>query len=943
MNLQSFAKRFKRGVKKASGTISRDLRLSARILSPIIRPKAQSLSRNFGQPALRSYAAAAEGIQRLGQGVIAAVDPTRDLEQVKRKLGFKPLTPQGTFQRSLYGTNKPITLSSVGEEFPGVKKGSPLAAPIGFALGVSDLTPGGSAKRKALQKGLSKADDALKVFSKTGKKTRGFVESVKLKLPEAEKVAGQYLPRDTDKLAIRARNLVKSSIDEAERVALSGKDDISVATASELIKHYGDKAAKAVDSTVRLAYYDRAAEIANPVARRLTEQGRAVQAAAILGRLTPEGQLRFAAREIQRYNESIDAARGGLMGLKRKIPELSGQLADEILTEMKAIEAMPVGTEKAIRFQTLQNKITDLVPTPFLKKIVAVWKAGLLTGVKTSGLNIFSNLSHGASEVIKDIPAATVDSVASLFTGKRTKTLTTRGLGRGVKEGFGKGWRYFRTGFDERDIGSKLDYKRINFGKGKVARVFTGYTNIVFRALGTEDQPFYYGALARSLADQALAQGKNQKLRGRALREFAEKLLQEPTEEMLRYAVIDATTAVFQNETTLGKAAKQIQRLPGVGEFILPFARTPSAVATQIINYSPVGIAKTIFQHIGKGRFDQRLFSQGLGRGLTGTAIMAIGYKLAEKGLVTLDYPQGDEREQELQKAEGIKNNAIKINGKWRSPMVLGPAGNILLIGAHFQKALEKAGSPTEAISKAAFGGLGSFLDQTFVTGLKDLVNAVTDPERYAKSYLPNLVASGVPTLLSDIARAGDPLERRSEGKGIIQMTKQRLQARIPRARQGLEPQVDILGRERERIGNPLEVMFDPTRPSPETDTLVTSELRRLMDEGHRVSPTVLGDRQGYDALTQNQNTKLWKLTGYIVNDKFTALFADKRYLKLDDDEKAKVVEKFIDQAKVNARAEATLSLTAGLTGEALKEELARLKEGGLLTEEVFNKWKELR
>src|SRR3990167_10374206 len=113
---------------------------------------------------------------------------------------------------------------------------------------------------------------------------------------------------------------------------------------------------------------------------------------------------------------------------------------------------MPDGIDKAIAFKKLQDNITDLIPSTLYQKLIAVWKAGLLTGLKTSGLNTFSNLSHGISEVVKDIPATMIDSVASLFTGKRTLAFTTKGTISGTKEGFSKGWRYLKTGFDERNL-----------------------------------------------------------------------------------------------------------------------------------------------------------------------------------------------------------------------------------------------------------------------------------------------------------------------------------------------------------------------------------------------------------------------------------------------------------------------------------------------------------
>ena len=780
-------------------------------------------------------------------------------------------------------------------------------------------------------------------------KERGFVTSVKAAKPELlERVAGQYIPRSTDELAIKARNLIKGStkkvngetvfvdgdMELAERMALTGTDDASVAVATELIKHYSDEAALATDSATKGALLDRGAEIANSMARRLTELGRSVQAASILGRMTPEGQVRFAAREIQKYNEEVGASRGGILGLRKKIPELTGKQADEILTEMRAINNMPDGDARAMRYKKLQDKITDLVPTSLYKKIVTIWKAGLLTGMKTTGTNIFANLSHSLMEIAKDVPAMGVDSIASLITKKRTLALTARGISQGISEGAEKGWRYLKTGYDERNIGAKLDYKRVKFGDGPIAKALQKYEETVFGLLGAEDQPFYYGAKARSIYSQAIAEGKNLKLKGEDLSNYVEGAIENPTDEMVRYAVLDAEMAVFQNETMLGKVARGIQKLPG-GEIILPFGKTPSAVATQIINYSPLGIVKTLVENIGAGKFDQRLFSQGLGRGLTGIGILFLGTLLFKKGLVTLDRPT-TEKELKLWEAEGRKPNSIKIGDKYRTIQILGPAGNLLLVGGHFQKALETSGSPTAALSSTLAGGAKSFTEQTFLKGINQVIDALNDPQRSGEGYLGSTLSSAIPTIISDVARATDGKERRTET--ILD----RIKARLPLIRESLEPVVDVLGRD-VGTGNFLEVMADPTRPSKDVSIPVVKELRRLWDEGFEASPTLLGDKNGYKILTPEQNTALLKKAGEITQSKLANLFVLDEYKALDDEAKSKTIEKITDMAKVVARAGMVLELTEGLEGEALRQKLAELKAGKLLTQAVFTKYQELR
>jgi hypothetical protein len=202
---------------------------------------------------------------------------------------------------------------------------------------------------------------------------------------------------------------------------------------------------------------------------------------------------------------------------------------------------------------------------------------------------------------------------------------------------------------------------------------------------------------------------------------------------------------------------------------------------------------------------------------------------------------------------------------------------------------------------------------------------------------LPSLLASLVPTIVSDTARAIDPKERRAE------TALQKVQARIPGARNQLEPQVDILGRERASVGNPLEILTDPTRPSPDISTPVTDELRRLMDADYRVSPTKLGEKAGYDVLTPAQNTELWKHSGEIVNSKLGNLFASDKYKALQDDQKAKIVEDFVEKSQNAARAAMVTDLTKDLHGEDLKKKLSELKAGKLLTRDVFRLYSEIR
>ncbi len=933
----------------------------------------------MGRGSLRLGAATLSGGMKIGRKIQAALDPFSTFDDYEKKYGSSTITPETNFERNLFGTDEALTFRRAGGEMPFVDEKGAFAPVLGVGLGLLDIAPGGKAVKQSLVLGAKELETILKTknvktikevllgsgkvasedvdavatalkfvdnekdFTRVTKQLieRGFVKSVRQTTPNATKVAGQYIARDTDDLAIMARNEVKLAQDAAETYARNNNDDKAVAIISELVKKYGDDAAKATASGNKAQadmLYDRLAEMVNPFAEKLTNLGRAVQAASILGRATPEGQLRFAARTIQKWNEANPA---------KRIPELTGDDTKFIREEMKAIGEMEDGLDKAVRLKKVQDFITDKVPTPLWKKMTTVWKAGLLTGLKTSGLNIASNLSHGVLETIKDIPAAAVDSVASLFTGKRAKMATLKGTGGGIKKGFENGWNYLTKGIDERNIGEKLDYSKVNFGKGAAAKFFQTYTDTVFRVIGAQDQVFYYGAAARSLGDQALAVAHNVGLRGKAAKEYAEELIQNPTSEMINASVIDATTAVFQNETTISKVAGKVRNATGMlGEIVIPFNRTPSAVAMQILNYSPVGIVRAVVENIGKGKFNQRQFSTMMGRGITGTVPMYIGYELFNNDMVQLEYPE-TARERALYEAEGRKDNSIKINGKWRDPIVLGPAGNLILMGAYYARGIKQAGSPSggmyEGLKTAGLGTFSALKEQTFLSGVNNFMNAFDDPVRNGERYVQSLASSLVPTLSGDVARAIDGEDRRTSGN-FGEKTVQGIKAKLPGLRDDLEPKVDVLGRDVSLKASPLEIMLDPTRPQKETETPVTKELRRLLEEGYTVSPTKLGKtKDGYAILTPEQNTELWQQAGNLVNQKLTNLMLRKEYTMAEDEERGKAIEKIIDQSKITARALMVIELTDGITGEALVATLKNLKAGGLLTDDVLRRAKELQ
>jgi hypothetical protein len=305
---------------------------------------------------------------------------------------------------------------------------------------------------------------------------------------------------------------------------------------------------------------------------------------------------------------------------------------------------------------------------------------------------------------------------------------------------------------------------------------------------------------------------------------------------------------------------------------------------------------------------------------------------------MTLDYPD-NEKERELWKLEGRSANTIKIGEKWRTIQTLGPVGNVLIIGGHFQKALNEEGSPTKAIVTAMAGGAKSFSEQTFVRGVNLAVDALTSPERSFENWFSAMAGSAVPTIVADIARAQDEKGRRATGP------KERIQARIPVWRKGLEPSIDVFGQDLPRYGgNVLETMADPTRPSKIRHDVVVDELRRLWGKDIKVAPTLLGDKKGYDILTKEENTQLWRRAGELTYKGLLALLNDKKYkdagkgLDIDPDViRGKLIDSTTNSAKTIAKLEVVrMKIGQGKTSKEKRGILWEYTEAGLFSIDEF-------
>lgn len=699
---------------------------------------------------------------------------------------------------------------------------------------------------------------------------KGFAQSAKNspELSEGTRKAvsgGKYEVRSQESLLANTEELLQDperasqTVFEALRKPAGKISDQDVSDAIGLSKYYDEMGSD--------FGFEQSSNILDQLDSHLRESGRTVAAAQLLERRSPQGLLYMAQRDLKRA------------GVWEQLDETA---KDELAAHIERIKATEPDTlARQFEVHQLNQFVNSKIPSSIGDKTFGIWRSGLLTAPTTTIGNIIGNTTRAAMETSSSPLVAFFDRIMSLKTGERTRTATLRGRLSGAKEGAGKMGTFLKTGFDERNVTNKFEYGReLTFGDGPAGKFAKAYTTSVRRWIGGQDMPFYYSALNNSLEMVAQAEAKNQGLRGKAARSFIETFKKEPPEELLQRANDTALKQVFQEKTALGWLASQIQRVPG-GKIVVPFAQVPASIATQILDWTPVGAAKEIFTQVRNKKFDQYALSKALGDSTMGTVgMMALGYTLQANGLMTLGYPS-DAKERALWQQEGKQPFSINIGGHWVSTNYMQPFGTIMAMGGSVHDAMQNGENP----ASAAFGTAGqSITNQSFLRGLSGVIDAFQEPSRYAGRFVENLAGSVVPNVVKRLAAATDTLQRQANGVGDA------IKQGIPGLRETVQPRTDVFGQEQPNTAGFWGTMFDATRATPEQHTALTDELRRLQDAGQGVMPSVLDSKQTFNGesvtLSDEQVFNLQKAIGSQVKDAWSAIMKDPTYQSLTDDEK---------------------------------------------------------
>jgi hypothetical protein len=816
--------------------------------------------------------------------------------------------------RALHQPEAPLEIPA-GFEAPTapVSSATPKSAPLKPVakrqLVASRGTGGGS-----LPDSTPKVNNSLTQGAKTGRQNLS---------PETTKLTqGKHDVRNTQNLAdTSAANVDKLPTNTAIEQA-HGMMDVAPGMVSDQQTGFIAKAIEKADSEAtkarqagNLIEADRlsreSADLHNRLSEHAVARGQASQALSMLYNRSPQGLYHSAIRDL------------GKAGV---------EITPEVQTKLQGLaDAIKMAGDPAAKVDAVGNfhkAVSDTMPQNISDKLIGVWKAGLLSGVKTQQGNAISNAIFGSLKKASDVPATAVDKLMSVFTGQRTKTTTLRGEVRGGVEGIKNGASTMKTGIDRRGAGDKYEqHAEINFKHPVLNKTLGTAVRTVFRGMNAADQPFWYAAFKNSMYDQAKAAGVTKGLKGSELTKFMNETVKNPNDAMANTALSEANKSTLNYDTLASKGIQaihtgidKVQSLNGrkipqqyrtmahaALNVLAPFVRVPTAFLSRTIDFTPLGTGREVFQQIATKQFDQRALSQAIGEGLTGTGAIAIGIALTQHNMLSGDYPKNDAKEVQRWKAEGITPNSVKLGGKWVSLNYLGPLGLLFNAGNKLENA-KGEGSANQAGQAIAGFGQG-LMGQSFLQGFSGFSNAIQDPQRNLMSFVKSQAGSVVPNISNDVANVTDSMQRQANNP------LETIQSRIPVVRNKTLPvKQDVYGNPLKQPAGPLGTLIGVKPSNSLTNSNpVISEVNRLhgVDPNNndlQVTPTPVtsvtipgankGDKSTTLKLNNKQKYDIQKQVGQNIQSTWDKLIKTPEYQAMSDTEKAKQL--------TNARQDAT-------------------------------------
>lgn len=295
--------------------------------------------------------------------------------------------------------------------------------------------------------------------------------------------------------------------------------------------------------------------------------------------------------------------------------------------------------------------------------------------------------------------------------------------------------------------------------------------------MGAEDDFFKGIGYQMELNARAHRTATQEGLRGQEFAERVSELVKNPPWDMQIDALDFSRYTTFTQELGPGmtkllnamsqgvemttKSGKTFEHPSGkLLKLAVPFMRTPANIVRFGVERSPLAwlAMPTVAQAILDGGAKRDLALARIGMGSTLGFLVA---SAATSGLVTGNGPSDPKHKESLREV-GWQPYSLKVGDKWISyqalepySMIIGAAADIALMSDYMEE-----NERNNAVMMVAGAFSNAITSKTFLTGLDDMLNVLSDPERYGDKYAQRFSASWIPSVVKATRRDYDPFVR---------------------------------------------------------------------------------------------------------------------------------------------------------------------------------------
>lgn len=520
----------------------------------------------------------------------------------------------------------------------------------------------------------------------------------------------------------------------------------------------------------------------------------------------------------------------------------------------------------------------------------------LISGPITHARYSVGNAINALWTPLVEIPtAAAIGKIREVVTGQEVPNRVYLGeagaqlmaIFKGSREGLTAGATAFRTGVSPllpgEHISDNFASVKMNAIPGKIGQVI----NVPGKSVSAIHSFFKSVRYEQNIHGLAYRTAMNEGLEGTEFDGRVSDLIQNPTEDMMKQSTASSLRELYMSPTEYNSTMGALNRAVNsnlAAKIIVPFMKIGSQITRNaFIERTPLGfLSKDVRENIGS---NSAATDMQLGRMGTGVALIGATSLMTLEGMATGDGPSDPNQKRVW--LLNHKPNSMQIGDISIPYQGLGHLGMLMRFSANMTETAKAwDASDGDKLAKSFFSLLEginkSVIDENFMRGVKDMLDAVYHPEEYGGNYVRQFATNWLPFSvgLSQVARQIDPDYR--EAHTIFEAAR----SKIPFESESLQPKRDVFGEPIPTSGSVQNYENDPVAQRMDALNMGVGKLNR------KILGVPLDDQQ-YDDFS--------RISGRMAKMRLNALIGNSGFGNLPQHVQIDTIHKIITDSRKTA------------------------------------------